>query len=59
MYNIYQKKIYIKHYNIIRASHGKLTSIQNRCDKWKISKILNWCTWTSKEEIANFIAGSL
>ena len=26
MYNIFQKQIYIKHYNIIRASHGKLTS---------------------------------
>ena len=26
MYNIFRKQIYIKHYNIIRASHGKLTS---------------------------------
>ena len=26
MYNIFQKQIYIKHYNIIRASHKKLTS---------------------------------
>ena len=26
MYNIFQKQIYIKHYNIIRVSHGKLTS---------------------------------
>ena len=25
IYNIFQKQIYIKHYNIIRASHGKLT----------------------------------
>ena len=28
MYNIFQKQIYIKHYNIIRAWHGKLTSIK-------------------------------
>ena len=27
MYNIFRKQIYIKHYNIIRASHGKLTSL--------------------------------
>ena len=27
MYNIFQKQIYIKHYNITRASHGKLTSL--------------------------------
>ena len=26
MYNIFQKQMYIKHYNIIRASHGQLTS---------------------------------
>jgi len=26
MYNIFQKKIYIKHYNIICASHEQLTS---------------------------------
>ena len=29
MYNIFQKQIYIKHYNIIRASHGQLTSFLN------------------------------
>ena len=29
MYNIFQKQIYIKHYNIIRASHGKFTSFFN------------------------------
>ena len=29
MYNIFQKQIYIKHYNIICASHGKLTSFFN------------------------------
>ena len=27
MYNIFLKQIYIKYYNIIRASHGKLTSL--------------------------------
>ena len=27
MYNIFQKKIYIKHYNIICVSHGKLTTL--------------------------------
>ena len=29
MYNIFQKQIYLKHYNIIRASHRKLTSWSN------------------------------
>ena len=29
MYNIFQKQICIKHYNIIRASHEKLTSDNN------------------------------
>ena len=29
MYNIFQKQIYIKHYYIIRASHGQLTSLIN------------------------------
>ena len=37
MYNIFQKQIYIKHYNIIRASLGKLTSLSLKncsCVKW-------------------------
>ena len=29
MYNNFQKQIYIKHYNIIRASHGQLTNSYN------------------------------
>ena len=30
MYNIFQKQIYIKHYNIIRVSYGKLISNNNK-----------------------------
>ena len=33
MYNIFQKQIYIKHYNIIRALHGKLTGFI-KCKNW-------------------------
>ena len=29
MYNIFQKQIYVKYYNIIYASHGQLTSGYN------------------------------
>ena len=29
MYNIFQKQIYVKYYNIICASHGQLTSGYN------------------------------
>ena len=39
MYNIFQKQIYIKHYNIIRASHKKLTSY-NKSRATKKEKIL-------------------
>ena len=35
MYNIFQKQIYIKHYNIIRASHGQLTSSNNNNKKFQ------------------------
>ena len=42
MYNIFQKQIYIKHYNIIRASYGKLTSLDIKNEACKQEKKKNF-----------------
>ena len=39
MYNIFQKKIYIKHYNIICASHEKLVLLKEKRNRGQTMNI--------------------